>query len=367
MKKRIYSWILMIMTALICLSLMMPVSAGESRPDSYGGPGNWSEDDWYDDGGWDEAEDEWDEDWLKDWDDWYAEEDDWYDDGGWEMDSSGSGSGENASGEQVDEEELETWNTGIGSAGRLDGRIVVVSLFTDDARTSWKTNSREDQALKADCLSFLEIALDWICENAAKWGYTPEFIYDWNTYPELSCEVSIRCDVTDDYDDPTEEMDAFIQKYVPSEQLLRDFDAESILYLSFVNTPLRNDAPSFTIPYYDSSETPVEICYFLMGCDGERETPAAFAHEILHAFGAPDLYTSEDPAYNYNIDDTFVRYCEVFHPNEIMMTTYDVNTDESYYDHISNELTEITAYYIGWTDECEEVERFHLQKSQYQS
>ena len=103
----------------------------------------------------------------------------------------------------------------------------------------------------------------------------------------------------------------------------------------------------------------------MTGCEGLEEAPAAYAHEMLHTFGAPDLYVGENPAANYNINDDFVSYCETYHPNEIMVTTYDVDTDEPHYDYISNELTEITAYYIGWTDTSREAEEFHLQESQH--
>jgi len=48
-----------------------------------------------------------------------------------------------------------------------------------------------------------------------------------------------------------------------------------------------------------------------------------------------------------------------------MNTTYDYQYGLSYYDHISNELTEITAYYIGWTDKSELVDAFGLEPSKH--
>lgn len=270
-------------------------------------------------------------------------------------------------GKQVPESQLLTWETGIGSAGLLDGNIVVVSIFTDDGETYWDFSREEDRNKKAHALDYLRIATEWISGEGRKWGKDPVFYFDWEADPDLYYEAQIDTDVADYEEDPTEEMADMIEQYVDYEELLKRYHADSIVYMSFINTPWSNEEVSFTLPYDDEVESEFEIVYILTGCDGEEETPAAYAHEILHTFGAPDLYNSDMPAYNYNIDQTYVDYCEQHHANEIMMTTYDVDTQESYFDHISNELTEITAYYIGWTDTCEEVDRFHLQHSQYPS
>lgn len=71
-------------------------------------------------------------------------------------------------------------------------------------------------------------------------------------------------------------------------------------------------------------------------------------HEILHAFGAPDLYTADEYGNNYGLTDELVDYIKNNLDNEIMYTT-DRVTGECHYSSITNDLTEITAYYIGWT------------------
>ena len=334
-----------------------PVHAGDYRePREY---------DIWDDGasdgesfpGEDDAWDDWDEDW---------------DDG----DSDGdSGSSNGAEGSRRSDYyyyggdgELLTWEEGLGSAGELDGRIVVVSIYLTDKKRDWDFTNETDRLRREHSLNYLGIALDWITENAARWGKYPEFIYDWEQNDDLYYEMTIDENVANDYEDPTDDMNEMIMDYVDPESLLEEYDADSIVYLAFINSPLTNDTVSFTIPYDDSlGDETCEICYIFLCSDGEEENPASYAHEILHTFGAPDLYTYDDPATNYNIDRDFVSYCETNHPNEIMVTTYDVDTDEPYYDHISNELTEITAYYIGWTDSSKEAEEYGLQESQHVS
>ena len=348
--------------------------AGGYWNDAYNQDSYWDDSyDLYDDGYWDD--DAWDTGY---WDDGYWDDDDWddgyWDDSYWDDDSAGSRTG-NTGKTPWDEKnfyggqsELLTWENGLGSAGELDGRIVVVSIFLSDAKHKWDFSQEMDQLRREHGLTYLGIAADWITENAAKWEKHPEFIYDWEQHDDLYYEMQTDEDLSNEYEDPTYDMNEMIENYVDPASLLKEYNADSILFLAFVNSPKSNSTVSYTIPYDDGlGDDTMEICYIFVCSDGEEETPAAYAHEILHTFGAPDLYTADNPAENYNIDEDFVSYCEVNHPNEIMLTTYDVYTDEPYYDHISNELTEITAYYIGWTDHSKEAEEFGLQESQHVS
>lgn len=58
------------------------------------------------------------------------------------------------------------------------------------------------------------------------------------------------------------------------------------------------------------------------------------------------------------------------HKNEIMYTTFarDENGNKyKVFDRITNDLTDITAYYVGWTDNVPpEVEKFGLVHSQHE-
>ena len=264
-----------------------------------------------------------------------------------------------------EEDHLLTWESGLGTAGELDGNIVVVSIFLNDDQNSWDFSDPQDVHTRDDCLDYLGIASDWISQSAQQWGKETRFIYDWSEDPQLYYETKIIASVTAYGDDPTEEVSDFIEQSVNTEELRARYEADSVVFMAFVNTPLHKMYPSYTLPYDDESISPCEITYLLTGCNGEEENPATYAHEILHAFGAPDLYKAGRPALNYNIDSQFTEYCEKYYPNEIMLITYDKDTQEPHYDHISNELSHITAYYIGWTDACPEVEEFHLQPSQH--
>lgn len=267
--------------------------------------------------------------------------------------------------EQADESELLTWESGIGSAGILDGNIVVVSIYVNDKNTSWDFSDRRDISTRSDTLDYLNLATEWISQQGRYWGKNPVFICDWEQCDGLYYETTIKSDVTSNDGDSYEDVCKYIERKIDSDELMEMYNAESIVYMTFYNTSYRNETVSFTYPFDDEMEYPYEICYITVRSEGEDEAPAAYAHEMLHTFGAPDLYTSESPEYNYNIVNDFVNYCEKYYPNEIMLTTYDADTAETYYDRISNELTHLTAYFVGWTNECEEVEQFNLQPSQY--
>ena len=46
----------------------------------------------------------------------------------------------------------------------------------------------------------------------------------------------------------------------------------------------------------------------------------------------------------------FVDYCKENYPQDITFSTYDRETGERLPDRITQEITDITAYYIGWLE-----------------
>lgn len=81
--------------------------------------------------------------------------------------------------------------------------------------------------------------------------------------------------------------------------------------------------------------------------------PATYAHEILHAFGAPDLYYVDT-----GIPQEFVDYCSQTGCNDIMFT---VNAGET----IDSDFTPIDAYYVGIGARPAEADEWGLGPSEY--
>ena len=86
---------------------------------------------------------------------------------------------------------------------------------------------------------------------------------------------------------------------------------------------------------------------------------------MLHTFGAIDLYMADYSYDDYNITQDFVDYIENSDGNDIMYTTYDAYTNEPHYDEITNELTDIDAYYVGWLDDSELADQWGLVDSEH--
>ena len=255
---------------------------------------------------------------------------------------------------------------GLGSAKEMDGTTVVVSIFMDDSNTSWDFSNQEDRDTRSDCKQYMGVATDWLTEQCADYGVNSDFIYDWNQNIDLYMTGSINCDATDDYSNDLyyEEME-WVDGNVDSEAILSEYSADNIIYMMYINTEYSSQIPSCTYVCTSDSEYPYEIVTIYVRAYGEDESPATYAHEILHTFGAPDLYMADEDGTNYGITQEYVDELEEMQSNDIMFTTYDAVSQIPYYDHISNEFSEIIAYYVGLTDYSSVVEQWGFDRSEH--
>lgn len=249
----------------------------------------------------------------------------------------------------------------LGTAGEACGKTVVVSIYADDRNSSW-SDINESKIMRTK--EYLGIATDWISEQASYYGKELSFLYDWEQYQDLVYHTTFKYDMVND----DEEIDWYawqeIEKRIDTQGLVEKYEADNIVYLLLFNTSRNNDVASCTRCWYEGMEYPYEICFMYVNYGGEEESPAAYAHEIMHTFGAPDLYMADDDGYNYGITQEYVDYMEKTESNDIMFTTYDSNW-QSVYDRISNDMSEIDAYYLGWIDYSAEVEKWGFEKSQH--
>ena len=247
----------------------------------------------------------------------------------------------------------------LGSCGELENRTVVVSIFVNDTISEWDLDYCYDYEVYNRAWIDLDYACYWISRRAEDYGKKAEFIYDWDIHPDLLYFGDFDIDFSSEIDYDTSDKAAweYIEKNIDTKALLEEYRAQNILYMLYINSYDDCEAITCTRSNYQGMSYPYEICFFFMNDDGELECPAVFAHEMLHAFGAPDLYTSDG---QYGITDEYVKHCEDTQSNDIMFTCYDRYSSMSYYTFISNEVTDITAYYIGWTDHSDDVEKYGL-------
>ncbi len=257
------------------------------------------------------------------------------------------------------------FDTSIGSAKELDGKIAIISIFVNDNTTSWDFENSADQEMEGLIYNDLKIATEYL-ENAVKdYGRDMDMIYDWAEIPELAYTLDVNADyqtIDDSYGDLDYSFWDAISKNVPTEDILNKTGATQAVYMLYFNTPASNTKTSCTRNHYEGMPYPYEMCYMFMNCSGDKEPPACFAHEILHTFGAVDLYMASEFD---GITQEYVDYAESSKLNDIMRICEDPKNGAYLYDTIKNEITDITAYYTGLTDSSETVDEWGFPRSQH--
>ncbi len=239
----------------------------------------------------------------------------------------------------------------FGSVGTLTGTTVIVSIFANESTTKWTS---KDKNLMNETVSDLKIATDWLTKSARKYGSTTKFIYDWKTNADLKYEPTFKEHMTVLGYDHYEVQKKYIQDNIDSDKLKSKYQADNILYIFFFNTSYDLQELSFAAPHWNSSSFDIEIInIFMKSMYSWNADPATYAHEILHLFGAPDLYTRSSL-----ITDEYVYHCNTTYTNDIMYDN-EKNTKE-----IKSAFTDLDAYYVGIGKAPSDVKEWNLGKSE---
>lgn len=244
----------------------------------------------------------------------------------------------------------------LGSATTLTEKTVIVSIFANDSTTSWDFGLKADQDMANTMHKHLGNAVKWISKQCKPYGVTVEFVYDWKEHTDLyfthdfGSTTLVRADgggyrTQEDY----------IKDYIDSEALMEQFEAENILYVFYFNTGKSNTVNSWSISDQCDEYTEIINVFVRDDCDGGVYImPASsFAHEILHCFGAVDLYYA-----SAEIPQEYVDHLRKTRSRDIM---YTVSLGSS----IPQKFSELDAYYVGLTDSCELVETWGLAQSRH--
>ncbi len=227
---------------------------------------------------------------------------------------------------------------GLGSAGYLKGDNLLYSLFVDTPESSWTKEEKEK------ALTELLLATDYIEEQASAYHCETRLICDWKENADLCSDAVVDFAINDEEDFTDrldEEIARWVEEKVDFEGLKESYRAKGIALLVFVNNP----GTSYAI-VFDGTDNPKESL-ILFG----QEPPSVFAHEILHLFGAHDLY--RDAEYTQEV----TAYVSAAYPLEIMYTVADEN-GVLRKEKIVNLVSPITAYHLGWIDYTEEIDLF---------
>ena len=244
-----------------------------------------------------------------------------------------------------------------GSAGLLTEPTVLVSVYLNDAAGGrvWTEEA------KAETRQYLATAVQWLKEQTQTYGKTLNLYYDDGTANNLLCRTytprsAIRGGRGSDESDAfLNEMDA-VSATLDTAELQRAYGTDRVVFLYFLPV----SGASFTMVHYadDGSNFYYEYSclyrYDVYAGENESESPATYAHEILHLFGAPDLYKGSSDGF---VDDDLIAYVEQTYPDEIMNSTYNDDGSSSF-DSVEKSISPLTAYCLGLTDTCPELEQF---------
>lgn len=259
-----------------------------------------------------------------------------------------------------------------GSVGRLNGRIVVVSVFASEGEHVWDFEDSDDfQAYSRDYYA-LKTACDFLETECASYGKDVEFIWDWMANDHLYYTTTMEADFTDilagNYP-ISQEAWKYIDDNINSEGIRKLYNADSVIYLFFLNSPEDNKQPSCTRDFYDGMPYPYEICYIQARNSQGLTVPAILAHEMLHAFGAPDLYWTDTYSVfelDYGITKEYTDTIKENGLNDIMRITWDPKTGQYLTKKIVQHITDITAYYTGLIDQSETVQQWGFDPSDFE-
>lgn len=253
-------------------------------------------------------------------------------------------------------------NFPLGSAGKVEGTTVVVTVMVDDAVSKW---TEADSEFIYSQKKYLCVACDYLTENFARYGTEAKFICDWEQDNELYYTGQVDVDIASNIDECEMILDELIDTNVDSNYLLDKYSADNIIYMILVNTEPSNQVTSRTYTWYEGKVNPYEYSVMLTNLDYETENPSTYAHEILHNFGARDLYYADNTEFGFGITEEYLDYLNKSNSNDLMFTNTNLKTGRYDYEKVTNEFTDLDAYYVGLIDQCDVVDEWGLIESEH--
>ena len=242
----------------------------------------------------------------------------------------------------------------LGSAKFLDGKTAWVSIFASDGSGSWDFTKQSDCDLRDEMLSYYPVAAEWIAGEGKKYGFSPEFVFaqspdDSLLYYEAKFDMElldskeykqINGVASDEW--------FFVDENIDSGAIREKYGCDNVVYAIFLNTPADYYNTAMAMAMFRKK---LAYPYEMLWLPANSCCPAVVAHETLHTFGATDLYTFDGYGISYGQPFGFDIFCTENYPTDIMLSTADAETGEKLKDRITREITDITAYYIGWVND----------------
>lgn len=241
-----------------------------------------------------------------------------------------------------------------GCCSDITARTVVITVLYDSLDGVWDLN--KDSGMLDRYLYNMYIATEWMKQQTASYGYDNSYYYfNWKVYPNLVYHGSVDLSMKDAK--AKKEIQREFAMQFDVDRIMEDYNARNVAFFFLYKTDTSNEVRAVTHNALVAFDAPYKFEYvdLPMFYKGEYEPPSVYAHEFLHLFGAQDLYRGGDL-----ITQEYADYQKLTKTNDIMRIQYDINTGEYRYDRITNEFSEIDAYYTFLTNNSEDVKHWGL-------
>ncbi|MBP1544454.1 MAG: hypothetical protein J6A16_10200 [Oscillospiraceae bacterium] len=259
------------------------------------------------------------------------------------------------------------YHSDSGTAVRPEGRTLVITILVTDKHTTWEGKDESADRQHSD----LGIAVQWMEEQAEKWGKSHEMIWDWKENSDLVYRPTFSKDMLTysiANNSVNNEFRNFIDDGIPSAQLAEKYDADNVIYMTcFETTNAEPFIYCFASDCYFDPMYQYDCCFVMNNYYGAVTTAAVYAHEMLHLFGSPDLYKNGPSGSElYGVTEEFVDYARENLTEDIMfmmIEDWPRSVDEN---GITFGMSDLIAYYIGYNSERPSVvDEFGLDYSQH--
>ena len=250
---------------------------------------------------------------------------------------------------EIDDEQksMELYSGRNGTADTIEGKTIIISIYANDEIVTWNNDLESDKNKIDDTLNNLKLATDYLTKEVSKYNKTAAFTYDWKKYSDLKYEATFKDNIVDNYNDKYITQKEWIIDNIDILKLKQKYAADNVIFMYFFNTDNTNTAITSTY------NLDLDIVNVFPENNRYIVPPATYAHELLHTFGAPDLYFE-----NITINQDYVDYLLEIDSDDIMFKVTDTSL-------IIDEFTDLDAYYVGLIDSHPDIEKWNLGISEH--
>ncbi len=239
-----------------------------------------------------------------------------------------------------------------GSAGVLEGKSVIVNIFVEDKESKWSEKDKKSVNRK------LVASGKFMGKQAKRYGKKAKVVTDIRTHTSLCYTYKTKMKITDKekhLDKLYRKVCHYIETKIPLDDIRREYGTDSVGFVIHMN---KSGVSSTVVHYMGEQANFYECAMIFRKFHGEEESASTYAHEMLHLFAARDLYAEslED-----GITFPFVKYVAKKFSNDIMFSTYTMSGKQLRY-RITNEVSRVTAYYLGWKKKIPELKKYALMR-----